>query len=162
MNRITMGHDIYAIKEKQEISYLRMSASEELMQMIFYDIFDAQEFNGGVSGNNQSKEYSFTDVTRATEKLIAWKQKSQEEIQKCLEEYMEATPNYVYDLIRKISGKQTEDGLKIIGETERVPHFPDQAQLLDCFTRITIFIAQTGFWCMKQEEADPVFEILFQ
>lgn len=53
-----MGHDIYGVnKEGREISYIRFSMGNTT-SYLFYEMFDAMKYHGGVSGIGQGETYT--------------------------------------------------------------------------------------------------------
>lgn len=77
-----MGHDIFGKnKEGEQISYLRFGTSNH-WSYDFYELFNAIECHGGVSGTGQVESYKITDVERA---LKAYQTIYEEEINSPLE-----------------------------------------------------------------------------
>jgi hypothetical protein len=75
-----MGHDISACRikanlqkgieiESTEIAYLRFGAWNTVGQYLFYESLDAQQFNGGCSGNGEEEIYIIEQIKIAKEKL---------------------------------------------------------------------------------------------
>ncbi len=69
-----MGHDIYAYvkekrsDEKQEAAYFRISAFNYLRRKLFYGTLNnAEQANGGVSGNGTSLTFTKDDIETAKE-----------------------------------------------------------------------------------------------
>lgn len=60
-----MGHDITLMnKDGDVISSVRFSAWD-FNSKYFYDIFDAQDYNGGVSGYGQTVDYKVSEMRLA-------------------------------------------------------------------------------------------------
>jgi len=60
-----MGHDITLMNKKGDIiSYVRFSAWD-FNSKYFYDLFDAQHYNGGVSGYGQTVDYKVSEMRLA-------------------------------------------------------------------------------------------------
>jgi len=63
-----LGHDISGYnKAREEIAYIRFSMGNPYATT-FYGLFDAYEYNGGVSGLGRRATYSISQVEKALEK----------------------------------------------------------------------------------------------
>lgn len=72
-----MGHDIYAKRidregrtsSKDDISYLRIGASNRVKANLFYTALDAEEFDAGCSGCGSVEEFTREEINLAISRL---------------------------------------------------------------------------------------------
>lgn len=66
-----MGHDITAIRKSsdQELSYIRIGAWNRHKAYMLYETLEAQNCNGGVSGNGREREFTSDELKIALSKF---------------------------------------------------------------------------------------------
>ncbi|MBO0992897.1 hypothetical protein [Bacillus sp. SD088] len=65
-----MGHDIYSYNQRGEIlQHVRFTAGD-IYAPWFYDLFDAHQYNGGVSGIGATLNLSSTQVEEALKRFM--------------------------------------------------------------------------------------------
>lgn len=65
-----MGHDIYSYNQEGEILQQVRFTMGDAYAPLFYDLFDAQQYNGGVSGVGATMMLSTSQVEKALERYL--------------------------------------------------------------------------------------------
>lgn len=65
-----MGHDIYSYNQKGEILQQVSFTAGDIYAPWFYDLFDAHQYNGGVSGIGATLTLSPSQVEEALERFM--------------------------------------------------------------------------------------------
>jgi len=140
-----MGHNISAFKNKKqgnEVAYIRFAAWNITGQFLFYESLNANEQNGGCSGNGGIIEYTVEQIKIAKSKLkyIC----GEDDICHQINRYSISEKHEMFkDFVKKFSGKsnnilEKESEATVEREAKIISQFFDE--ILSCNTK-KIFIS---------------------
>ena len=128
-----MGHYISVFTKENnidEVTCLVIAASNFIAQYLFYESMNAQEYNGGCSGNGEEKVFAKKEIEIAKAKLkyISTDDNIKYDIQRYSNDEKH---DYFKDCIEKLSGNPSEVLTEVLSgeidfEVERINGFFDQ------------------------------------